>query len=194
MKAPFLIFALASALTFSAACHREQETQFVIELTQGNGTRENHTLTVGSLMLVHDGEMHVIAKLLSGSDDGIELEVTNYSVTEDTTRREYTVQKTGVNIQQISTTNSALLDPSGNVQINLQSMQKANKDPKGACKGICCEAKCFSVWCCADPDECKNVPCDCKAPPGCLTTHTAIWASQFFELERSGKEVMVFKN
>ena len=176
------------------AC-RTTVQHFTVELTQGDGTRENYTMIPGGLLVVHDDDMHVVAKAVPGNENELALEVTRYNVTLDSARREYTIQKAGISNQRISLTKSALLDPTGNVQVNLQSMQKqATQNPKGACKGICCEAKCFSVYCCADPDECKNVPCDCKPPAGCLVTHTALQATHFFELYRSGKELVVVKN
>lgn len=188
------LYILVSCMVFCMSCHHVQVQQFTVELTQGDGTRESYAMTVGSLLLVNDSDMHVVAKTINGDEGELELEVTRYTVTQDTVKGEYTIQKSGVSNQKISLTKSALLDPTGNVQVNLQSVAKANNNPKGACKGICCEAKCFSTYCCADPDECKNVPCDCKPPAGCLVTHTALQATHFFEMYRSGKEMMVVKH
>ena len=186
---------LIGCMVLCMSCHRVLVPQFAVELTQRDGTRDSYDMTVGSLLLVNDGEMHVVAKAIAGDEDELELEVTRYTITPDTVKGEYTIQKSGARNQRISLTKSALLDPTGNVQVNLQSMAKVDtgKGPKGACLGNCCEAKCFSTFCCADPYECKDVPCDCKPPAGCVVTHTALLAKHFFELYRSGKEMMVVK-
>jgi hypothetical protein len=180
----------------STACHHTLVQQFAVELTKGDGTRERYVMAPGSMLLVHDGDMHVVAKAIKRDKDALELEVTRYTTTQDTVKGEFTIQKSGLSNQRISLTKSALLDETGNVQVNLQSMVNVDtgKGPKGACQGKCCEAKCFSTYCCADPDECKDVACDCKPPAGCLVTHTALQATHYFEMYRSGKDLMVVKN
>jgi hypothetical protein len=202
MKAPFSNISFSSALAIvfylllCTACHQNEVQQFTVELTQGDGTRESYNMAAGGLLLVYDGEMHHVVNMDSVvANDELGLDVTSYSVAHDTIKGEYTVQRTGATRQKISLTKSALLDPGGTVQVNLQSVStvKATQNPKGKCRGNCCEAKCFSLWCCVDPDECKDVPCDCKPPSGCLVTHTVISASQFFELHHSGKDMMVVK-
>ena len=179
------------------SCHRDEIPQYTLELTQGDGTRESYTFFAGGMLLVRDGDKHLVIKTTDGnSKEEIGLDVTSYTMAEDTTKRELTIQKSGTNNQRISLTKSALLDPAGTVQINLQSvtMQKqATQNPKGKCKGNCCEAKCFSLWCCVDPDECKNVPCDCKPPSGCPGPPSGTVTAFVMELFRSGKDMMVFK-
>jgi hypothetical protein len=191
------IITLLFFLVLCTACHQSEVQQYTVELTQGDGTRESYNLVEGGLLLVYDGEMNHIVKIDSVvTSDDLGLNVTSYSVAHDSIKGEYTIQKTGATKQRISLTKSALLDPGGTVQVNLQSIStvKATQNPKGKCMGNCCEAKCFSLWCCADPDECKDVPCDCKPPSGCLVTHTVIQPSHFFEVHHSGKDMMVFKN
>ena len=177
------------------ACRHEQVKQFSVDLHYGDGTKESYTMVEGSMLQINEGDLHVIAKVKSGTKDELELEVTRFTVTHDTIKKAHTVQKTGTNTNKLAMTKSALLDPAGGVQVQPQSMALVNtgNQPKGACKGICCEAKCYSTWCCSDPDECKNVPCDCKPPSNCGPQPDVV-AAQFFELFNSGKDVMVFMN
>jgi len=148
------------------------------------------------MVLVNEGNTHVIAKAISGNDKELELQVTRFTVTQDTIKRAHTIQKAGATTNKISMAKSALLDPSGTVQVKLESvaMIDTGRRPRGACQGNCCEAKCFSTFCCSDPDECKNVPCDCKPPSNCPGQPNPDQTAHFFELFLSGKDVMVFQN
>jgi len=199
MKTP--IFSTVSSLLLFfillfMACRSEQVQQFNVDLKFGDGTKESYAMFPGSMLLVHDGDMHVVVKAVSGNKDELELQVTRYTIALDSVKRERTIQKAGVNTKKISTTKNALLDPAGTVQVNLQSvaMIDTGRRPKGACGGNCCEAKCFSTFCCTDPDECKSVPCDCKPPSNCPGQPSPDQTAHFFELFLSGKDVMVFKN
>ena len=201
MKSPTFSIAaatLASCLLLFTACHRDETPQYTIEFTQGDGTRESYTITTGNTLLVHDGDRQIVVKTVSSDNkDELGLDVTSYSIVQDTLKGEHTIQKSGSSSQRISLTKSTLLDPASTVQINLQSIvmaKAATTNPKGACKGICCEAKCFSLWCCADPDECKNVPCDCKPPGACPGAPSGTVTAHVLELFKSGKDLMVFKN
>lgn len=188
---------LLSSLLFITACQREEIPQFTLELTQEDGTRENYILGTGNMLLVYDGDMRMVVKTTGvDSDEELGLEVTTYSLSRDTVNNAYTITKTGNTTQRITLTKSALLDPAGTVQVNLQSVTRiqATQNPKGKCKGNCCEAKCFSLWCCADTEECKDVPCDCKPPSGCLVTHTVIQPANYFDLYASGKDALVVKH
>lgn len=193
---PTVLSVILSCMLLLIACRHEQIQQFTVDFHYGDGSKESYAMFAGSTLLVHEGDMHVIAKVLSGSKDELELEVTRYTVTHDTIKEEHTIQKAGTNTQKISMTKQAMLDTAGGVQVQPQSMAMIDtgQGPKGACKGNCCEAKCHSIFCCADPDECKNVPCDCKSPPNCNVTHTALQATHFFEIFRSGKDLMVVKS
>jgi len=191
----FLSILLFCTLPFMA-CHHEHMQQFTVDLQQSDGTKESYAMFAGSMLLVNDGDMHVVAKVVGGNKDELELQVTRYTVARDTINRAYTIQKVRTSTTKISLANNAMLDPMGGVQVNLQSvaMIDTGNRPVGACQGNCCEAKCFSTFCCSDPDECKNTPCDCKPPSNCPGQPTGPQASHFFELFMSGKDMMVFKD
>jgi hypothetical protein len=150
----------------------------------------------GSMFYVHDGDKHVIAKTTSGNENELNLDVTHYAIKRDSLQREYTIQKQGSENHKIEKGTRALLVPGGYVHATFQSMAMIDtgNQPVGACKGVCCEATCFSVFCCGDSHECKNTPCDCKGPANCPSPQPNPQASHFFELFKSGKNEMVFKD
>jgi hypothetical protein len=153
-------------------------------------------MLAGSMLLVNEGDMHVVAKLVSGKGNEMELQVTRYTITHDTIKGAHTIQKADGSTAKFAKAKSALLDPTGTVQVKLESMAMIDtgRGPKGACKGNCCEAKCFSTFCCSDPDECKNVPCDCKPPSNCPGQPNPDQTAYFFELFQSGKDMIIFQN
>ena len=191
----FVLSVMLFCMTLFTSCHHDQLPQFNVDVIQGDGTKESHAMFAGSMLLVNDGDMHFVAKVANGSKDGLELQVTRYTVSRDTSKREYVIQKAGSSTSRISMKNNTLLDPNG-LQISLQSvaMIDTGRHPVGACQGNCCEAKCFSTFCCSDPDECKNAPCDCKPPSNCPGQPTPPQAVHFFELFMSGKDMMAFKD
>ena len=192
----FVLSVMVLGMTLLTSCHHDQVQQFNVDLLQGDGTKESYAMYAGSMLLVNDGDMHVVAKVTNGSKDELELQVTRYTVTRDTSKREYMIQKAGSSSNKIAMKKITLLDPNGRVQVNLQSvaMIDTGRHPVGACQGNCCEAKCFSTFCCSDPDECKNAPCDCKPPANCPGQPSGgQQASHFFELFLSGKDMMAFK-
>jgi len=198
MKTP--IFSTVLSILFFCmmlmACGHKQAPQFNVVLQYGDGNKDNYAMVPGSMVLVNEGNTHVIAKAISGNDKELELQVTRFTVTQDTIKRAHTIQKAGATTNKISMAKSALLDPSGTVQVKLESvaMIDTGRRPRGACQGNCCEAKCFSTFCCSDPDECKNVPCDCKPPSNCPGQPNPDQTAHFFELFLSGKDLMVFQN
>ncbi len=188
----FILFCLVLFL----GCTHKQVKQFNVDLQLSNGNRESHAMTAGSMLLVNDGDMHILAKVISGTESELELQVTRYSVTHDSIKGENTIQKAASNTNKLTKSKNTTLDPSSTVQVTLQSMAMIDtgNGPVGACKGNCCEATCFSTFCCIDPDECKNAPCDCKGPSNCPGQTTGPQAVHFFELFMSGKDMMVFKD
>lgn len=200
MKTPLLIFPLFGilfCLTLLTSCRHEQVQEFTVDLTYSDGSTDSYKMYAGSLLLVNEGDMHVVAKVVSGDEKEMKLEVMRYTISQDSNKAEHTIRRTGANTYRMLLAKNELLDPAGTVQVKLQSMAMINTGtgPVGACKGNCCEAKCFSTFCCSDPDECRNVPCDCKPPSNCPQPPTGgQTAAQFFELFQSGKETMVFKN
>ena len=198
MKTPLLstVLSVMFCTLMFMACRPEQVQQFNVDLQYSDGTKESYAMFPGSIILVHQGDMNAVVKAISGNDKELELQVTRYTVTLDSIKRERTIQKAGAKNEKLSVAKKTSLDPTGNVQVNLQSvaMMDTGRRPKGACGGNCCEAKCFSTFCCTDPDECKSVPCDCKPPSNCPGQPTPDQTAHFFELFLSGKDVMVFKN
>jgi hypothetical protein len=199
MKTPFFSTALSFLLFYTIlfmSCGHKHVQQFTVDLQYSDGSKESYAMYAGSMLLVNHGDMHVVAKVISGNDKELELQVTRYAVTLDSVKKAHTIQKAGTNTNKISLAKSDLLDPAGTVQVTLNSVAfiDTGRRPKGACQGNCCEAKCFSTFCCTDPDECKNAPCDCKPPSNCPVPPTNPQASHFFELFLSGKELMVFQN
>jgi hypothetical protein len=199
MKTP--LFSTASSVMLFCmflflGCTHKQVQQFNVGLQLSNGSKESHAMIAGSMLLVNDGDMHILAKVISGNETELELQVTRYTVTHDSIKRENTIQKAATNTAKITKSKNATLDPTSTVQVTLQSMAMIDtgNGPVGACKGNCCEATCFSTFCCLDPNECKNAPCDCKAPSGCPGQTTGPQAVHFFELFQSGKDMMVFKD
>ena len=193
---PFALFTLLLCVFLFLACgKKEQVRQFTVELSFRDGSKESYPMLPGSVIYVHDGPMQLMAQAGQGTQDELEMQVTTYTVATDTVKKESTVRKEGSSAKKLSVSKHELLDPAGTVQVTLSSVAMVNtgNNPKGACKGNCCEAKCFSTWCCSDPDECKNVPCDCKPPSNCPGQPTPDQTALFFEIFRSGKDVMVFK-
>ncbi|HZV68606.1 MAG TPA: hypothetical protein VFG10_03650 [Saprospiraceae bacterium] len=199
MKTQFfstVLSVMLCCMVFLMACRHEKAQQFNVDLQYSDGSKESYAMYEGSTLLVNDGDMHVVAKVKSGNENELELEVTRYTITHDSIKREHTIQKAGANTNKISKAKNTALDPTGTVQVNLQSMAMIDtgRQPKGACKGICCEATCFSVWCCYDVEECKNAPCDCKSPSNCPGQPSGGQTAALFELFKSGKDMMVFKD
>ena len=199
MKAHSFSFTLPitiMGILFILACGQKKVQQFTIELTQSDGSKETYTMGAGSMLQVNDGDMHVVAKVITGNKDELDLQVNRYTLTQDTMKKELTVQQSGTATNKIAMAKSSLLDPNGRVQVKLVSMAMIDtgNGPVGACKGNCCEATCFSTFCCVDPDECKNAPCDCKAPSGCPGQPSPTQTAHLFELFMSGKNMMAFKN
>jgi hypothetical protein len=186
---------LFSTLLFTA-CRHEQVPQFNVVLQNGDGSKESYAMFAGNMLLVNEGDMHVVAKVIGGNKDELELQVSRYSITHDSIKGAHTIQKAGTSTQKIAMAKNGLLDPTGTVQVKLESiaMIDTGRGPRGACQGNCCEAKCFSTFCCSDPDECKNVPCDCKPPSNCPGQPNPDQTAHFFELFQSGKDLMVFKD
>lgn len=190
-----LIIMLFGMILFMA-CRHEQMQQFTVSLVNIDGTKETYAMYAGSMLLVNEGDMHVVAKAVRGNETELELEVTRFTVTHDSIKGGYTIQKADANTNKISKAKNGLLNPAGGVQVQLESMAMIDtgRRPRGACQGVCCEAKCFTLYCCSDPDECKNAPCNCQPPSNCPKPQPDAPASHFFELYLSGKDVMVFKD
>jgi len=198
MKTPFFSTIL-SALLFCMlwmACGHKHVQQFNVVLQYSDGSKDNYAMMAGSMLAVNEGNLHVVAKAVSGNDNEMELQVTSYTVTVDSVKKAHTIQKAGTSNNKLSKAKSALLDPTGTVQVNLESVSliDTGRQPKGACQGNCCEAKCFSTFCCIDPDDCKNVPCDCKPPSNCPGQPNPDQTAHLWQLFLSGKDLMVFQN
>ncbi len=199
MKTPIISTVLRVMLFTTVlfmACHHEQVQQFTIDLQYGDGTKESYAMVAGSMLLVNEGDLHVVAKIISGSKNDMEMQVARYNMTHDSIKGMHTIQKVSANTNRFAMAKNSLLDPTGTVQVILQSMAMIDtgRRPKGACQGNCCEAKCFSTFCCSDPDECNNVPCNCQPPSNCPGQPTGGQTSHFFQLFMSGKNMVAFKD
>jgi hypothetical protein len=188
-------FTVFLCLVILAACRHEQAPQFSIDLQYSDGTKESHTMLTGSMLYINDGNLQAVLQAVSGTDKDLELKISRYTVSSDSLSGEHTLQLAGTQTQKIATTENAMLDSTTSVQVSLQSVAMIDIDrgPLGPCQAKCCEATCFSTFCCVDPLECKDVPCDCKPTGPCPGQPSGPLASHFFELFRSGKDVMVFK-
>jgi len=199
MKAPINLHLLliSCCMIICFACGKKNQTrQYTIDLMFADGTHETHQLVNGNMLYIHQGDQQYIVQVADGSDSTMMLEVTNYGVTRDSMRNEQTIRKTGSSKSSLSLKRQTQLDPSGGVQVTVSSMAMIDtgRQPRGACKGKCCEATCFTMSCCSDPDECKNAPCNCTAPGPCPGQNPSPQASHFFELFKSGKELLVVKD
>ena len=193
---PLVLVSLLVCVGLLFACgEKKQVQQFNVVLSFRDGTKEAYPMLAGSVIYVHDGPLQLIAQAVKGTENELELEVTSYTVATDTVKKESTVRKESAMTKKLSVSKNELLDQAGTVQVTLNSVNLVNtgNNPKGACKGNCCEAKCFSTWCCSDPNECKDVPCDCKPPSNCPGQPLPDQTALFFEIFKSGKDVMVFK-
>lgn len=178
-----------------ASCRDKQVKQYGITVTHPDGSTIRHTMVEGSLLFIHDGTRSIVAKATSASDSVLGFQVVHYSSLQEGNSKTFTIKKQKESKHTLALAKSTGFDLSGNVKVTLTSMAMIDtgRRPRGACQGNCCEATCFSTFCCSDPDECKNAPCDCKPTTDCPGNEPTPQPSRFFELFRSGKETLLVK-
>ncbi len=193
MKSYLLAHSFFASILF-IACGPKKVQLYNVDVTLADGSKQSYAMHEGSMLLVHDGEVHTVTKVVNGNEHELELQVTRYTVTHDSIKGENTISKTVANTNKITKGTPVALDPSGTAKVSLQTttMGGERQGTTVGCNGVCCEATCFSVYCCGDNGACKDTPCDCKGPSNCPGTQTAL-AAQYFEVFRSGKDMMVFK-
>lgn len=185
------------SITLFLSCAQKEEMQLTVDLTYPDGTKESFPMVKGNMLLIHHGDQHYLAKAVNETDSTLSLEVTNYGIAMDSMRGERSVKKMGSATTNLSLNRKAMIDPSGTVHIELKSvarMDAGKTPPKGACAGVCCEATCYSVFCCGDSDECKNTPCDCKPTTACPGQDPTPSPARFFDMFLAGKDVMVLES
>jgi len=186
---------LLSVVLFTS-CGHSKSPEYTVSLTFPDGTTETHIMMKGSMLLINQGDQHLVAKAIDGTNNTLVWQVARYGTTRDTLKRELTLKKMEATTTNLTMSKSTTVDPTGGVQVQLQSMAMIDpgKQPKGPCGGICCEATCFTVSCCGDVFECKNAPCNCKGPANCPGQDTNPQPSRFFDLYKSGNDVLVLKD
>lgn len=183
---PMLLF---YSVILMSGCRHEKTPHFVMDLVHRDGNVAHHSMPEGSLLLIMDGDRYSVVQPVSGNENELDLKMTQYTVRLDSIQNVHLLQQTGSQHQKWSRNKKVMLDPGGQVEVQYQvmAMMDTGRRPIGACKGICCEATCFSVFCCGDQHECKNTPCDCKPSGDCPKPSTGVSASHFFDMFRSGK-------
>lgn len=191
MKTLFLLSCFSICLV--AGCQKPKIQQFNLTLSFPDGTTENHTLTENKLLLVQDGDEHIILKARNGSKDTLLLQTVRYNMQTDSASGKKTIKRLDDSSISLTGGRKVKAHTGSGVAISYTTMMMIDtgEGPLGGCLGNCCSATCFTTSCCWDAFECRDVPCDCKAPDNCPKPMPA---AHFFELFKNGSPLLEISN
>jgi hypothetical protein len=162
---PIILFLMVTCFGWIAGHGQAVRLKFTVP----GQASEEVVVPMGALLVVDAGGTQYMIKPEAMHGDKVKIRSAQTSYHYDVVSRAYAMHRLGVGTNYVMPNETVKLGGTTTMDVTFNGVAaiQTRPDPKGACKGQCCTATCFSMFCCSDIHECSNTKCDCKPSGNC---------------------------